>query len=148
MQLGLIGLGRMGANMVRRPLKSGHECIVYDMNPAAVAMLANEDAIGAASLAGLANKMSPPRAIWLMVPAVVVDQALEQLVPHLEEGDMIIDGGNSYYRDDEGVPAHVLSAALYERFTSRGEGDFANQVLSPMRHAFGGHVEKPAGKSP
>ena len=338
MQLGMIGLGRMGANMVRRLMKNGHESVVYDTHAEAVAALAKEGATGAASLADLVAKMTAPRAIWLMVPAGVVDQELEQLVPLLRAGDIVIDGGNSYYRDDirraeelgrsghhyvdvgtsggvagqergyclmiggepdvvthltpifaalapgagaaprtpgrsgamssaeqgflhcgpngaghfvkmvhngieygvmaayaeglnilrhanvgkrtqvadaettplrnpefyrfemnlpditevwrrgsvigswlldltagallqdpqlaayggrvsdsgegrwtieaaidEGVPAHVLSAALYERFTSRGEGDFANQVLSAMRHAFGGHVEKPAG---
>ena len=338
MQLGMIGLGRMGANMVRRLVKNGHECVVYDMHAQAVAALAKEGATGAASLADLVAKMTAPRAIWLMVPAAVVDPELEQLVPLLQPGDIVIDGGNSYYRDDirraaelgrsghhyvdvgtsggvagqergyclmiggepdivahltpifaalapgagtaprtpgrsgamssaeqgflhcgpngaghfvkmvhngieygvmaayaeglnilrhanvgkrtqvadaettplrnpefyrfemnlpeitevwrrgsvigswlldltagallqdpqlaayggrvsdsgegrwtieaaidEGVPTHVLSAALYERFTSRGEGDFANQVLSAMRHAFGGHVEKPAG---
>ena len=338
MQLGMIGLGRMGANMVRRLVKNGHECVVYDMHAEAVAALANEGATGAASLADLVAKMTAPRAIWMMVPAAVVDLELEQLVPLLQAGDIVVDGGNSYYRDDirraedlgragqhyvdvgtsggvagqergyclmiggepdvvahltpifaalapgigaaprtlgrsgptssaeqgflhcgpngaghfvkmvhngieygvmaayaeglnilrhanvgkrtqvadaettplrnpefyrfemnlpditevwrrgsvigswlldltagalledpqlaayngrvsdsgegrwtieaaidEGVPTHVLSAALYERFTSRGEGDFATQVLSAMRHAFGGHAEKAAG---
>ncbi len=338
MQLAMIGLGRMGASMVRRLIAKGHECVVHDMQPAAVAALHKEGAIGAGSLAELAAKTTRPRAVWLMVPAAVVDQALEQLLPHLDPGDVVIDGGNSYYRDDvrragtlsasghhhvdvgtsggvsgldrgyclmiggeaevvarltpifqalapgidaasrtplragapanaeqgflhcgphgaghfvkmvhngieygvmaayaeglnvlrnanvgkqqraadaettplrhpefyqyemnlpeiaevwrrgsvigswlldltanalladpklaayggrvsdsgegrwtieaaidEGVPTHVLSAALYERFASRGQADFANQVLSAMRHEFGGHVEKPAG---
>jgi 6-phosphogluconate dehydrogenase len=339
MQLGMIGLGRMGANMVRRLMKQGHQCVVYDMNPAAVAALVADGAIGASSLADLAARLSAPRAVWMMVPAAIVDRELEQLVACLAAGDIVIDGGNSHYQDDirrardlaasghhyvdvgtsggiageargyclmiggepaiverltpifsalspgadaalrtpgrsgattsaeqgflhcgpsgaghfvkmvhngieygvmaayaeglnilrhanvgkreqvadaettplrnpefyqfemnlpdiaevwrrgsvigswlldltagalyadpqltayggrvsdsgegrwtlaaaidEGVPTHVLSAALYERFTSRGEGDFANQVLSAMRHAFGGHVEKPAGE--
>ena len=338
MQLGMIGLGRMGANMVRRLIKDDHSCVVYDVHPEAVSALAKEGAVGASSLADMVAKMTAPRAIWMMVPAAMVDQELEALVPLLELGDIVIDGGNSYYRDDirragmlgrtglhyvdvgtsggvagqergyclmiggepdivahltpifaalapgagtaprtpgrggahssaeqgflhcgpsgaghfvkmvhngieygvmaayaeglnilrhanvgkrtqvadaettplrhpefyqfemdlpeitevwrrgsvigswlldltagallhdpqlaayggrvsdsgegrwtiqaaveEGVPTHVLSAALYERFTSRGQGDFANQVLSAMRHAFGGHLEKPAG---
>ncbi len=340
MQLGMIGLGRMGAHMVRRLLKNDHACVVYDVHPEAVSALAEEGAIGASSLADMVAKMTAPRAIWMMVPAAIVDQELEELLPHLQPGDIVIDGGNSYYRDDirragmlgrtghhhvdvgtsggvagedrgyclmiggepdivahltpifaalapgagtaprtpgrsgahsnaeqgflhcgpsgaghfvkmvhngieygvmaayaeglnilrhanvgkgtraadaettplrhpefyqfemdlpeitevwrrgsvigswlldltagallqdpelaayggrvsdsgegrwtiqaaveEGVPTHVLSAALYERFASRGEGDFANQVLSAMRHAFGGHLEKPAGES-
>jgi 6-phosphogluconate dehydrogenase len=339
MQLGMIGLGRMGANMVRRLMKSGHECVVYDVSADAIAALAKDGATGATSLADLVARLAAPRAIWMMVPAAIVDQELAQLAPHLAPGDIVIDGGNSYYRDDmrragelaasglhyvdvgtsggvagqergyclmiggetsivahltpifatlapgtgsaprtpgrsgapstaeqgflhcgpsgaghfvkmvhngieyglmaayaeglnvlrhanvgkrsqivdaettplrepqfyqfemnlseitevwrrgsvvgswlldltagallqdpqlaayggrvsdsgegrwtieaaidEGVPTHVLSAALFDRFGSRGQGDFANQVLSAMRHAFGGHVEKPAGE--
>jgi 6-phosphogluconate dehydrogenase len=338
MQLGMIGLGRMGANMVRRLMKRGHECVVFDVNADAVTALAAVGAIGAASLADLVAKLAAPRAVWMMVPAAIVDQELGQVAALLSPGDAVIDGGNSYYRDDirraqelgsrslhyvdvgtsggvagqergyclmiggeanvverltpifaalapgagtvartpgrsgdwssaeqgflhcgpngaghfvkmvhngieygvmaayaeglnvlrhanvgkrtqvvdaettplrhpelyqfdmnlpeitevwrrgsviaswlldltagallrdpelaayggrvsdsgegrwtieaaidEGVPTHVLSAALFDRFTSRGKGDFANQVLSAMRHAFGGHVEKPAG---
>ena len=100
MQLAMIGLGRMGASMVRRLIAKGHECIVHDMQPAAVAALQKEGAIGAASLAELAAKTARPRAIWLMVPAAVVDQELEHLLPHLDPGDIIIDGGNSSWRDD------------------------------------------------
>jgi 6-phosphogluconate dehydrogenase len=338
MQLGMIGLGRMGANMVRRLMKQGHECVVFDVNADAVKALAADGATGAASLADLVAKLTAPRAIWMMVPAAIVDQELGQVAALLSPGDAVIDGGNSYYRDDirrakelaskslhyvdvgtsggiagqergyclmiggeasvverltpifaslapgagtvprtpgrsgawssaeqgflhcgpngaghfvkmvhngieygvmaayaeglnvlrhanvgkrarvadaettplrhpelyqfdmnlpeitevwrrgsviaswlldltagallqdpelaayggrvsdsgegrwtieaaidEGVPTHVLSAALFDRFASRGNGDFANQVLSAMRHAFGGHVEKPAG---
>ncbi|MGZ5236032.1 MAG: phosphogluconate dehydrogenase (NAD(+)-dependent, decarboxylating) [Caldimonas sp.] len=100
MQLAMIGLGRMGASMVRRLLAKGHECVVHDMQPAAIAALQKEGATGAATLAEMVSKMNQPRAIWLMVPAAVVDSELEQLMPHLEPGDIVIDGGNSYYRDD------------------------------------------------
>ena len=100
MQLGMIGLGRMGANMVRRLMKDGHRCAVFDMSPAAVAALAKEGASGAASLADLVAGLARPRAVWLMVPAAVVDQTIADVLPHLEAGDTLIDGGNSYYVDD------------------------------------------------
>ena len=100
MQLGMIGLGRMGANMVRRLMRDGHQCVVWDPSPAAVDELAAEGAIAADSAADLAAKLTAPRAVWLMVPAGVVDGALEGLTPHLERGDLIVDGGNSYYVDD------------------------------------------------
>ena len=100
MQLGMIGLGRMGANMVRRLLKAGHECVVYDMHPSAVAELVKDGATGASSLDELAQKLKAPRPVWLMVPAGVVDQTLKDLVPRLSQGDIVIDGGNSYYIDD------------------------------------------------
>src|SRR5262245_29897234 len=100
MQIGMIGLGRMGANMVRRLIKGGHECIVFDRSPSVVAELTREKAVGAASLADLVKKLERPRALWLMVPAAVVDQAIADLRPLLAEGDILIDGGNSYYVDD------------------------------------------------
>jgi 6-phosphogluconate dehydrogenase len=100
MQLGMIGLGRMGANMVRRLINGGHECVVFDRNPASVADLGKAGAAGSSSLDEFLNKLKPPRAVWLMVPAAVVDQTLEQLASHMQEGDIIIDGGNSYYIDD------------------------------------------------
>ncbi len=100
MQLGMIGLGRMGANMVRRLLKNGHTCTVFDMSPDAVAGLAKEGATGATSLADLVAKLAKPRAVWLMVPAAVVDKTIADILPHLEAGDTLIDGGNSYYVDD------------------------------------------------
>jgi 6-phosphogluconate dehydrogenase len=96
----MIGLGRMGANMVRRLLKHGHECVVFDRAPAAVSDLTRERAVGAASLAELVKSLKAPRAIWLMVPAAVVDQTIADLVPLLSRGDTVIDGGNSYYVDD------------------------------------------------
>jgi 6-phosphogluconate dehydrogenase len=340
MQLGMVGLGRMGANMTRRLLRNGHDCVAFDLSPKAVADIVKENAVGASSFADLVQKLAKPRALWLMVPAAVVDKTIAELLPHLEPGDILIDGGNSYYVDDirrahelaakqihyvdvgtsggvwglergycmmiggeknvvqhldpifstlapgpgdiprthgrekldgtaeqgylhcgpngaghfvkmvhngieygimaayaeglgvlrsanigkqehaadaettplrdpehyqfdldlrditevwrrgsviaswlldltagallqdpslskfagrvsdsgegrwtikaaidEGVPAHVLTASLYERFSSRGEADFANKVLSAMRYQFGGHVEKPSGKS-
>jgi 6-phosphogluconate dehydrogenase len=100
MQLGMIGLGRMGANMARRLMGAGHECVVYDLSAESVAALAREGAEGASSLEEFVGKLSKPRAVWLMVPAAVVDRSLASLAPLLEEGDTVIDGGNSYYRDD------------------------------------------------
>jgi len=100
MQLGMIGLGRMGANMVRRLIKKGHSCVVFDRSPQAVADLVKDHATGADSLADLVKKLQKPRAVWLMVPAGVVDQTIAELLPHLEAGDILIDGGNSYYIDD------------------------------------------------
>ena len=100
MQLGMIGLGRMGANMVRRLLRGGHECVVFNRSPKAVEALVKEKAIGTTSLAELAAKLAKPRAVWLMIPAAAVDKAIADLLPHLETGDILIDGGNSYYVDD------------------------------------------------
>jgi 6-phosphogluconate dehydrogenase len=100
MQLGMIGLGRMGANMVRRLLRGGQECVVFDVSPKAVEELAREKAVGSGDFGDLVRKLKAPRAIWLMVPAAVVDQTIGELVPHLEAGDTLIDGGNSYYVDD------------------------------------------------
>jgi 6-phosphogluconate dehydrogenase len=100
MQLGMIGLGRMGANMVRRLMKGGHACSVFDSSADAVAALAKEGATGAASLAELVAGLERPRTLWLMVPAAVVDRSIADLLPQLEPGDTLIDGGNSYYVDD------------------------------------------------
>ncbi len=100
MQLGMVGLGRMGANMVRRLMRGGHRCVVFDMSPKAVEDLTKERATGSASMQDLLSKLEKPRAIWLMVPAGVVDQTIASLAPHLESGDIVIDGGNSYYIDD------------------------------------------------
>ena len=100
MQLGMIGLGRMGANMVRRLLAAGHSCVVYDRNAGAVAELAKQGAMGASSLDDFIKKLEKPRAVWLMVPAAVVDQSIADLSAALEAGDILIDGGNSYYIDD------------------------------------------------
>jgi 6-phosphogluconate dehydrogenase len=100
MQLGMVGLGRMGANMVRRLMNAGHECVVFDMFPKAVEELVKEKAVGSSSLQDFAKKLNQPRAIWLMVPAAAVDETIAGIVPHLEPGDILIDGGNSYYIDD------------------------------------------------
>jgi 6-phosphogluconate dehydrogenase len=100
MQLGMIGLGRMGANMVRRLMKGGHECVVFDAFPAPIQAMAGEGAVGASTLDEFVAKLTKPRAVWLMVPAAVVDETLKQLIPRLEPDDVVIDGGNSYYVDD------------------------------------------------
>ncbi|MGH3869486.1 MAG: phosphogluconate dehydrogenase (NAD(+)-dependent, decarboxylating) [Pseudonocardiaceae bacterium] len=100
MQLGMVGLGRMGANIVRRLMRGGHDCVVYDVNEHAVRELVDDGATGASSLADLAVKLSTPRAVWIMIPTALAGQVIEQLTAHFEAGDIIIDGGNSYYRDD------------------------------------------------
>jgi 6-phosphogluconate dehydrogenase len=100
MQLGMVGLGRMGANMVRRLLRGGHQCVVFDMSPKAVSDLAAERAVGSTSTADLVRKLQKPRAVWLMVPAAAVDRTIVDLLPALEPDDILIDGGNSYYIDD------------------------------------------------
>jgi len=100
MQLGMIGLGRMGANMVRRLLKGGHECVVFNRSPKPVEEMVKVGAIGSASLAEFAKKLTKPRAVWLMVPVGIVEQTIADLLPHLERGDILIDGGNTHYIDD------------------------------------------------
>ncbi|MGO9543446.1 MAG: phosphogluconate dehydrogenase (NAD(+)-dependent, decarboxylating) [Rhodomicrobium sp.] len=100
MQIGMVGLGRMGANMVRRLLKDGHQCVVFDVSPQAREPLVREGATGASSMEEMTKKLEKPRAVWLMVPAAAVDSTIASLVPHLESGDIVIDGGNSYYVDD------------------------------------------------
>jgi 6-phosphogluconate dehydrogenase len=100
MQLGMVGLGRMGANMVRRLLQAKHECVVFDTSPKTVNELVAQKAVGSSSLADFAQKLQKPRAIWLMVPAAVVDETIQGILPHLDAGDILIDGGNSYYVDD------------------------------------------------
>ncbi len=100
MELGMIGLGRMGTNMVKRLQRAGHRCVVYDLHPDAVQALAKDGAVGTTSLEDFANKLKKPRAIWMMVPAAAVDPTLKTLIPLLERDDIVIDGGNSYYHDD------------------------------------------------
>jgi len=100
MQLGMIGLGRMGANMVRRLIKGGHQCVVFDLSPKAVEEMVKEKAVGASSFAEFVKRLDKPRALWLMVPAAVVDKTIAELLPLLGRGDILIDGGNSYYIDD------------------------------------------------
>ena len=113
MQLGMIGLGRMGANMVRRLLKGGHECVVFDVSQKAVQELVREKAAGASSLQEFVQRLQKPRAIWLMVPAAVVDQTVSELIPYLEAGDTLIDGGNSYYVDDQRRAAMLASRDIH-----------------------------------
>jgi 6-phosphogluconate dehydrogenase len=100
MELGMIGLGRMGTNMVRRLMRAGHRCIVYDLHSETVQTLVKDGAVGGTSLEDFANKLSAPRSVWMMVPAAAVDSTLQALTPLLERDDVVIDGGNSYYRDD------------------------------------------------
>jgi 6-phosphogluconate dehydrogenase len=113
MQLGMIGLGRMGANMVRRLLKGGHACVVHDRSSAAVDAMTAAGAVGVANVAALAHALQKPRAVWLMVPAAVVDSALAELLPHLESGDIVIDGGNSFYRDDVDRARRMLASGIH-----------------------------------
>ena len=100
MELGMIGLGRMGINMVRRLMRAGHQCVVYDIHPEAVTAIVQEGAVGTTSLEDFAGKLKVPRTVWMMVPAAVVDPTLKTLIPLLEKDDVVIDGGNSYYHDD------------------------------------------------
>lgn len=111
MQLGMIGLGRMGANMVTRLMRDGHECVVYDTNPQTVQSMASSGAVGSDSLEDFCNKLSCPRNIWIMVPASIVDRVIQQLIPLLNPGDCIIDGGNSHYQQDIG---HARQLAEHE----------------------------------
>ncbi|MGO9958023.1 MAG: phosphogluconate dehydrogenase (NAD(+)-dependent, decarboxylating) [Solirubrobacteraceae bacterium] len=113
MQLGMIGLGRMGSNLVRRLMRDGHRCVVYDVSAGAVAALAGEGATGAGSLAEFVAKLDKPRAIWVMVPAGYVQDTVDQLADLLEEGDMIVDGGNSYYRDDIARAAQLRERGIH-----------------------------------
>ncbi|MDQ2874734.1 MAG: decarboxylating 6-phosphogluconate dehydrogenase [Actinomycetota bacterium] len=113
MQLGMIGLGRMGANLVRRLMRDGHECVAYDRNADVVKGLASEGATGASTLADFAAKLEKPRAVWIMVPAGAVQSTIDDLKPLLEPGDIIIDGGNSYYRDDIDRAQQLLADSLH-----------------------------------
>ena len=113
MQLGMVGLGRMGANMVRRLIKNGHNCVVFDRSPKAVEELAKDKAVGASSFQDFVSKLEKPRAIWLMIPAAVVDETIAQIVPQLDRGDILIDGGNSYYIDDIRRATELASKGLH-----------------------------------
>ncbi|MCA9265288.1 MAG: decarboxylating 6-phosphogluconate dehydrogenase [Planctomycetales bacterium] len=113
MVLGMIGLGRMGANMVRRLMHGGHSCVVYDPNTEAVQTLVDEGATGSSSLDEFIDQLSPPRAIWLMVPAAVVDSSLAKLADHLQRDDILVDGGNSYYIDDIRRAKELVSGGIY-----------------------------------
>ncbi len=113
MQLGMIGLGRMGANMVRRLMKQGHQCVVFDANPEAVKQLVAEGAIGSASLEEFTSKLTVPRNAWIMVPAAITDKVVDDLAAHLASGDTIIDGGNSYFRDDRRRSARLKPKGIH-----------------------------------
>ncbi|KWT91635.1 MULTISPECIES: phosphogluconate dehydrogenase (NAD(+)-dependent, decarboxylating) [unclassified Variovorax] len=113
MQIGMIGLGRMGANMTRRLMRAGHDCVVYAAHPASVERLTAQGATGSASLQQLVTMLSRPRAIWLMVPAAVVDQTIGDLLPLLDAGDIVVDGGNSYYRDDIRRGAELRASGIH-----------------------------------
>src|SRR5262245_35999594 len=113
MQLGMIGLGRMGANMVRRLMRAGHECVVYDRAADSVKALAGEGATGALSLQELASRLTPPRAVCMMVPVAGVDAVIESLGPHLTSGDALIDGGNSHYPDDIARAARLSQRGIH-----------------------------------
>jgi 6-phosphogluconate dehydrogenase len=113
MQLGMIGLGRMGANMVRRLMRDGHECVAYDVNPGAVKQLEQEGATGASSLDDFVDKLAKPRAVWMMVPVVFVDSTIESLVPLLSRDDILIDGGNSRYHDDIRRAKELASTGIH-----------------------------------
>jgi 6-phosphogluconate dehydrogenase len=113
MQLGMVGLGRMGANMVRRLIKNGHTCVAFDRSPKVVEELVKDKAVGASSFEDLVSKLEKPRAIWLMIPAAVVDETIAQIVPHLDRGDILIDGGNSYYVDDIRRATELASKGLH-----------------------------------
>jgi len=113
MQLGMLGLGRMGGNIVRRLMKNGHECVVFDTRPEAVAALAGEGAAGASDLTDFVARLETPRAVWIMVPAAVVDPLVDNLSAHLQAGDTIIDGGNSYYKDDLARAARLSNQGIH-----------------------------------
>ncbi|PZO10859.1 MAG: decarboxylating 6-phosphogluconate dehydrogenase [Lysobacteraceae bacterium] len=113
MQIGMIGLGRMGANMARRLIQGGHRCVVFDTSPMAVKQMTEEAAIGATSLADLVAKLEQPRAIWMMVPAAFVDQLITDLLPHLEPGDILVNGGNSYYVDTQRTARELAARKIH-----------------------------------
>jgi 6-phosphogluconate dehydrogenase len=113
MQIGMMGLGRMGANMVRRLMRDGHECVVYDINPASVAALVTDGALGAASLTEFVGKLAKPRCVWLMLPAAITGKVADQVAALMEPGDIIIDGGNSYYHDAVDQAAELAAKGLH-----------------------------------
>ncbi|MEK1875400.1 MAG: phosphogluconate dehydrogenase (NAD(+)-dependent, decarboxylating) [Rhizobium altiplani] len=113
MQLGMVGLGRMGNYMVQRLMRDGHECVVYDARPESVADLVGKGAVGSASLEEFVSKLSRPRAVWLMLPAAITDKVIAQLLPLLHDDDIIIDGGNSYYHDDIRRGAELITKGIH-----------------------------------
>ena len=144
MQIGMIGLGRMGANMARRLMPGGHVCVVHDVSREAVQALAREGTVGATSLDDLVARLAPPRVVWLMVPAAVVDATLDGVAPRLASGDVVVDGGNSYYRDDIERAKRLGARGLH--YVDCGTSGGVWGLVSAMRFEFGGHVEKAAGQ--
>ena len=124
MQLGMVGLGRMGANLTRRLMRDGHEFVVSDVSPEAVAQLESEGAVASSSIEDIVAKLSPPRAAWVMVPAGVTGAVVDQVAATMEPGDIVIDGGNSYYRDDIHKAAELASAASTTSTSARSGGVF------------------------
>ena len=113
MQIGMIGLGRMGANMARRLIRGGHDCVVFDRSAAAVDAMTREQAVGASSLADLVGRLRSPRVIWMMIPAGLVAQLIADLLPHLEAGDILVDGGNSHYVDDIRIAGELAASTIH-----------------------------------
>ena len=151
MQLGMIGLGRMGANMVRRLMRGGHECVVFDMSAESVKKMAADGAAGAESLADFVQKLKAPRAVWMMVPAAVVDSTLAELTHHLEKGDIVIDGGNSLFTDTN-RRFHALEDKRL-RFIGMGvSGGEEGALLGPSMMPGGDYVtpeiKAPSGYNP
>ena len=138
MQLGMIGLGRMGANMLSRLLRAGHECVVYDVHPDTVAALAREGATGFEPLADSVAKLRRPGAVWLMVPAAIVDREVDQLTPLLDRGDTVIDGGNSYYRDDVRRAATLSEKGLH--YPDVGTSSIAERLIGTGRRELLDHL--------
>src|SRR5580693_9094415 len=135
MQLGMVGLGRMGANMVLRLLKNGHSCVAFDRSPKAVEELVQQKAVGSATLQEFVKKLEKPRAVWLMVPAAAVDETIAGLLPHLESGDILIDGGNSYYIDDiRRAKASGTSEQGYLHCGPNGAGHFVKMVHNGIEY--------------
>ncbi|RUZ58453.1 NAD(P)-binding domain-containing protein, partial [Mesorhizobium sp. M7A.F.Ca.US.007.01.1.1] len=113
MQIGMMGLGRMGANMVRRLMRDGHECVVYDINPASVAALVTDGAAGAASMEEFIGKLAKPRCVWLMLPAAITGRIIDQVAALMEPGDIVVDGGNSYYHDAVDQAAKLAGKGIH-----------------------------------
>src|SRR5947207_830913 len=136
MQIGMMGLGRMGANMVRRLLRDGHECVVYDINSASVAGMVKDGAIGAASLEEFVGKLAKPRSAWLMLPAAITGKIVDQLAALMEPGDIIIDGGNSYYHDAVDQAAKLATKAInFLKSANAGKRDrTADAETSPLEN--------------
>jgi 6-phosphogluconate dehydrogenase len=130
MQLGMIGLGRMGANIVRRLMRDGHECVVYDVDSAAVAALEAEGAVGVSSLAELVEALAAPRTAWVMVPAAITGQIVDELARQMEAGDIVIDGGNSYYRTTSTARRRSPRAASSTSTSARAAASSASSAAT------------------